>query len=114
MRPEEKEIADQSHIYVVCRRPSLRFDPSSFNHSRERATGDLLYFVNGKEHRVPFSIDFPLLDGAIRADLSPYPHRELRAFDDQNKNVRYLPANALSINEGQHLDRPELANLGKL
>lgn len=111
MSPEEKAIADRSHIYVVCRRPSLRFDPSTFTYSGEQAAGDLLYFVDGSENRVPFSIKFPLLDGATGAALSPYPHRELRTYDSQGNNVRYFPANVLSIREGQHLDRPELANL---
>jgi hypothetical protein len=111
MRPEEKEIADQSHIYVVCRRPGLRFDPASFNHSNEKAKGDLLYFVSGQEHRLPFSISFRLLDGATHAAISPYPHRELRTYDVHDNIVRYLPANALSLNEGQHLVRPDLAKL---
>lgn len=111
MRPEEKEIADQAHIYLVCRRPSLRFDPPSFSYSDGQATGDLLYFIGGRESRVAFSIEFPLLDGATSAALSPHPYRELRTYDPQGNNVRYLPASALSINEGQHLTRPELANL---
>jgi hypothetical protein len=111
MRTEDREIADQSHIYVVCRRPSLRFDPSSFKYLNQRAKGDLIYLIEGQENRVPFDIDFPLLDDALRADLSSHPHRELRTYGDQNKVVRYLPANALSISQGQHLDRPELANL---
>lgn len=111
MADEEKAIADRSHIYLVCRRPSLRFDPSTFVYANEQASGDLLYFISGSENRVPFSIKFPLLDGAQSASLSPYPHRELRTHDSKGNNVRYLPANALSIREGQHLSRPELANL---
>jgi len=111
MTPEDKEIADNCHIYIICRRPSLRFDPSSFGYADSVATGELLYRVEGQERRIRFSRAFPLLDGATYAALSPYPHRELRSHGPGGEVVRYLPASALSFGQGHHLTRPELANL---
>ncbi len=110
MNPDEKEIADQSHIYLVCRRPALRFDPQTFIYSEGIAKGELIYLIEGREHRAAFSAKFPLLDEATCAAVSPYPHRELRTYDACGETVRYLPASALSIREGQHFTRPELAN----
>lgn len=111
MRPEEKVIADNSHIYLICRRPALRMDAGTFEYRDGIASGDLIYSINGAEHRAPFHIRFPLLDDAKRAALSPYPHREIRSYNADDQIVRYLPASALSISEGMHISRPELANL---
>ena len=111
MRPEEKLIADNSHIYVICRRPAIRFDPKEFQHQGGVATGEVHYSVAGVKYTAPFEIVYPLLDGATRADVSPYPHREIRSYTPTGGEVRYLPASALSITAGLHLTRPELANL---
>lgn len=111
MVPSDKDIADHCHIYVICRHPSLRFDPQTFNYSDTVAKGELIYRAAGTEHRIAFSAPFPLLDGATSVALSPYPHRDLRTFDPQGKTIRYLPASALSFGQGLHLTRPDLANL---
>ncbi|TCV82586.1 MULTISPECIES: hypothetical protein [Methylomonas] len=111
MRPAEKVIADNSHIYLICRRPALRFDAGTFQYQDSVASGDLIYSISGTEYRAPFQIQFPLLDDASRATLSPYPHREIRSYNAEDEIVRYLPASALSITEGMHRNRPELANL---
>lgn len=111
MSPEDKSIADNSHIYLICRRPALRFDAELFQHKGGIASGSLTYRINGAGHKIPFSIDFPLLDGADHAALSPYPHREIRTYNANGEMVRYLPASTLSIGDGMHLNRPELANL---
>ena len=111
MSEQDKAIADRSHIYVICRRPALRFDPNTFGYAGGLAKGDLIYSVEGVEHRVSFEFPYPLLDGAVRASLSPYPHRELRSYDAAGKVVRYLPASAVSFGSGQHLALDVLANL---
>ncbi len=111
MRPDEKQIADNSHIYIVCRRPSLRFDPNSFIYENGFASGELLYYIDGIENRIAFSTPFELLDGATHLRISSYPHREIRTYSNDDKEVRHLPASFLSIGAGQHLVRPALANL---
>lgn len=111
MKAEEKSVADQCHIYVVCRRPSLRFDPTTFNHENEQASGNLIYYIEGKEHRVPFARRFPLLDGAVSCSVSPYPHREMRTHDENGSEVRHMPASMLSILEQHHSSIRELADL---
>jgi len=111
MRPAEKAIANNSHIYLICRRPALRFDAGIFEYQDSVASGDLIYSISGKEHRISFQVHFPLLDDATRIGFSPYPHREIRSYNADDEIVRYLPASALSISEGMQINRPDLANL---
>jgi len=48
------DIADNCHIYLICRRPACSFDPSTFSYNGENLRGTLVYRLNGKSHALPF------------------------------------------------------------
>ncbi|MBR7799146.1 hypothetical protein [Undibacterium fentianense] len=96
MSEEESQISKDSHIYLICQRPSLSFEKSSFEYLDGHLIGNLLYTKNEKEEKIPFKQEFPLLDGVIEVRLSNYPHREVQTFDEQGNQVRRLPANFLA------------------
>ena len=92
MPETEKTIAERCHIYLICRRPSFCFDPNTFKFDKGHVTGHLTYKISGRERRLPFRLEFPLLDGGKDIRLTPYPHREFQTIDDKGDVVRYVPA----------------------
>lgn len=97
----ELEVSKNCHIYMVVTRPAVHFDPSDFTYANGVISGSLVYRNNDGEQRDQFSSPFPLMDGAIRLDLSPYPYNEIRTYDSEGRIVRWMPANAISVYQTQ-------------
>jgi hypothetical protein len=95
--PKEEEISKNCHIYLICSRPAISFDPADFSYDGTCISGSLVFRVDGKEYREKFSREFPLLDEATELRLSKYPHREIQTFKNNGEEVRYLPATTLSL-----------------
>jgi len=102
MANDAAEVSKNCHIYLICERPALSFEKSSFSHEGGRLTGNLIHRIEGVEHKTPFEQEFPLLDGAIELRLSSYPHREVQTFNDRGECIRYLPASAISFKQRPH------------
>lgn len=111
MKADEKEVADNSHIYLICRRPIVSFSSGTFCYKNGFLSGHLNYRLEGNLTEIPFEIEFPLLDGAINLKLSKYPHREFSTYNQAGEEVRYLPATAMSMGLGAHLKYKDLSNL---
>lgn len=111
MLPKYAEVSENCHIYLICRRPSFFYDPSSFRYANGEVIGDLVYKTNGIPKKIPFKNEFPLLDGAIDVELSPYPHREIQTKDKDGEIVRYLHATTLSVELGAHVGEQSLSDL---
>ena len=107
----EKEVSNNSHIYMITKIPSFSFCPKTFSYKNDIIYGNLKYKIKGKEFTLPFKQTFPLLDNAIELKLANYPHREINTFDKNGKKVRYLPANALGLREGVQLRKNEIRDL---
>lgn len=101
MSPNELEISRKCHIYMVVTRPAVHFDSSDFTYADGVVSGSLVYRNEDGEQRHQFSINFPLTDGAIRLDLSPYPYNEIRTYDSEGSIVRWMPATAVSVYQTQ-------------
>lgn len=111
MNKEQQEVVNNSHIYVICQRPMISFLNDSFKYENGKIIGHVNYKVDGELRKIPFSQEFPLTNGAVELKLSKYPHREISTYDSKGKEVRYLPAIALSMELGMHLTKQELGNL---
>ena len=111
MDEEQQDVVNNSHIYVICHRPMISFSKNSFKYENGKIIGHVNYKINGELRERPFSQEFHLPDGAIEVKLSNYPHRELSVYDSEGKELRYLPATALSFGLGMHISNSELSNL---
>jgi hypothetical protein len=111
MSPENKEVADLCHIYIITKLPRFSFNPVTTKHADGRLSGHLQYRISGVLREVEFNIEFPLLDGAVRAGLSGYPHSELQTFDGNGNPIRYLPAHAVAFGSRVRMERTELNEL---
>jgi hypothetical protein len=108
MGEAEQEVADASHIYLICQHPALSYSAKGFLYKDEYIEGQITYEVEGQARTLPFRRHFPLLDGASKLALSPYPHREVRTFDNTGNIVRYFPASALCFASHMHGGHEEL------
>lgn len=105
MPNDAADVSKNCHIYLICERPALSFEKSSFAYDGEKLTGKLIHRIEGVEHKTPFEQEFSLLDDAVELRLSNYPHREVQTFNSQGECVRYLPASAISFKQHpQNLD----------
>ena len=105
MRDDAAEVSKNCHIYLICERPALSFEKTTFAYDGEKLAGNLIHRIEGVEHKTPFEQKFPLLDDAVELRLSNYPHREIQTFNSQGECVRYLPASTISFEQhAQNLD----------
>lgn len=97
MSVDEAKIAKNCHIYLICKHPAFSYCPRTFQYEGGVLSGNIGYRVGGKSFSLPFQFPFPLLDGAVKVELSPYPHRDLRTVDGARSGVRHLPSNVVAL-----------------
>jgi len=107
----DKEIADCCHIYIISKMPRICFRQDTFEYKNGRVSGHLQYKVLGEVREAPFDIEFPLVDGATTLELSSYPHREIRTYNDNREVIRYFPANVIMHTSIHRKQRKELQHL---
>ena len=95
-----KQIADNSHIYLICKIPSFRYDHTSIDFSNGILSGNVCYKIKGDEKTIPFKQEYELLDNGVKLELSEYPYREIYTKNKDNVVVRYLPASAFGLLNG--------------
>lgn len=105
-----KEIVENSHIYLICKIPSFRFDNKSIDYSNGILSGNVCYKVKGNEKTIPFKQKYPLLDGGVKLELSEYPYREIHTLNKNNDVVRYLPASAFGLLNGVMSKNDDIRN----
>jgi hypothetical protein len=88
------EAAAECHIYLICRRLRLSFDPNTFKLGPEIAEGHFVRRVDGKEERIAFRKKIGAPEGG-RVEVGPYPHRELIGFNALGEPERVFPATVL-------------------
>jgi hypothetical protein len=110
MSADEALVAENCHIYLICKHPAANFVPDGFGYNDGHLFGNVVYRVRGIEHNLPFRFPFPLLDGAVEVRLSQYPHREIKTFDADGRDVRYVTASSILLG---FYERLQHENLGK-
>lgn len=109
--PEECEVANNCHIYLICQQPSQYFSRESFKFQDGILSGHIKYKIKDEEKEIPFRLEYPLLDGAKDVILTDYPHREINTVDEKGNIVRYLQASTFSAAYGMHLTNEDLRSL---
>ena len=108
---EMQEVANNSHIYLICKSPVISFSKDSFKYEGGILSGDINYRIEGVLREKGFLFKFPLRNGATEVRLSKYPHREILIVDSGGNEIRCIPANLLGISMGWHLENNELSDL---
>ena len=111
MEAEEQDVANNCHIYLICKSPAISFSKDSLTYERGNISVTANYRVEGQVREQKFSFEFPLLDGATDIKLSKYPHREILTLNSEGEEVRHLPASMVAMGMGWHLKNSELSDL---
>ena len=111
MGGQEKEVANNCHIYLIGKTPIVSYSKESFKYEEGVLSGKINYRIEGELREKDFSFEFPLLDGATKVILSKYPHREIITLDKNDNEVRYLPASTVCLGTGWHLENNELSDI---
>lgn len=111
MGPIEQEVANNCHIYLIGKTPIVSYCKKSFKYQSGILSGKIIYRIEGESREKDFSFEFPLLDGATEVKLSKYPHREIVTLDKCGKEIRFLPASAVCMGSGWHLENKELSDI---
>ena len=108
MAQREKQISDRCHIYLFCQHPAFSYTKDTFLYYDGHINGEITYRIEGDVKKVPFRRPFPLLDGAVKVELSPYPYREIHTTGKDGKILRSLPASVLCLTSPIRLQDPEI------
>ncbi|WP_043157302.1 hypothetical protein [Aeromonas diversa] len=111
MGAQEQDVANNCHIYVIGKTPIISYCKESFKYQDGVLSGKIIYRIEGVLREKKFSFEFPLLDGATEVKLSAYPHREILTLDEDGNEIRYLPASAICMGSGWHLENTELSDI---
>jgi hypothetical protein len=114
MSDEHKAVADNCHIYIITKLPRFTFKPQTTRYENGRISGHVQYRVKGEVREIEFDVEFPLVDGAVRSELSDYPHAEMRTLDASGNMIRYLAANMVALGSKVRMERSELHQLEAL
>lgn len=82
---------DQCHLYMICKRPRLSLIPKSITWNSDFISLKVSCAVNGVTHEGDAQIvRSPELREAKAFCASPFPHRELLAFDHEGKVIQQM------------------------
>lgn len=75
---EAKDVIENCHIYAICRRPGLAFDPNSLKYDGVHASGLLVRRIDGSPEKHLFQFRLEVEKGRTLS-ISDYPHRMIVA-----------------------------------
>ncbi len=83
-----RELAEECHVYIIGKRPRLRFVPGSIRVGEGRTEGVMEYSEGGFWLPIKFAMEGEL---SLELVYSPFPHRTIDLIRDE-KVVHTLPA----------------------
>lgn len=105
-REEIRELAEDCHIYIIAKRPRLRFVPNSFTWSGGVTNGKLACIDGGDLKEINFTMQG---EPALDIVYAPYPHRTIDLTKD-GEVIYTLPAH-LMPNMFMTTDMPSVHDL---
>lgn len=105
-RDEIRELAEDCHIYIIAKRPRLRFVPNSITWSDGVTNGKLAYIDAGDLKEIDFTMQG---EPALDIVYAPYPHRTIDLTKD-GEVIYTLPAH-LMPNMFMTTDTPSVHDL---
>ena len=95
---DAKDVIEDCHVYAICRRSGLAFDPEAFFYDGVYASGSLTRKIDGnaENHAFKFRLE---VDEGRDLGISDYPHRMIVApSPDGNKDEDLIwPASIVSM-----------------
>jgi hypothetical protein len=97
-----------SHIYIICRRPKVTFDPSSMEIKGNSVTGILCVQDKNTQRRFAFNLPHRVGDSYFEIDC-PYPHGYLNFKRSSGGQIKWWKAGVIAGFVADPLLEKELA-----
>ncbi|EFN8906208.1 hypothetical protein D6912_15785 [Escherichia coli] len=97
MKAAQQDIADNSHIYIICKKPKANCSSEEPIIREDQATGKVISRIDGVEVVSEYSFPFDFIDDEIDLRVSSYPHRKIETVDAEGKWNRYWPSELLAL-----------------
>ncbi|HDK6052201.1 TPA: hypothetical protein M4243_003246 [Klebsiella variicola] len=103
MRAEHQDIADNSHIYLICKRPKATCDKEQPVIKDGIVSGRVFSRVKGEaivsEYRFPFEFE----EDEVNLVVADYPHRKIQTIKSDGSWERYWPSDLLALYTGDEI-----------
>ncbi|HBQ8679191.1 TPA: hypothetical protein L9A61_002145 [Klebsiella pneumoniae] len=103
MEEAYQDIADNSHIYIICKRPKAAFSNADPIIQDGMVSGNLISRVNGKEIITEYSFPFRFEEGEVSLKVVPYPHRKIQTLKSDGSWERFWPSDMIAFYTGNDI-----------
>lgn len=97
MRPEHQEIADNSHIYMICKRPKTFCSPENSTISDGVVSGYVISKNKGDELHHGYKFPFKFIEDEVQLVVSAYPHNQIQTLNKNDEVIRLWPSDQLAL-----------------
>lgn len=97
MRKEHQEIANNCHIYMICKRPKAFCTPENPIVHDGIVNGSVISKVEGVASEYNYKFPFEFKDDEVRLVVSDYPHNQIQTLNGNDDVVRFWPSNQLAL-----------------
>lgn len=97
MKEEHQNIADNSHIYLICKRPKAICSKEMLLINDGILSGEVISRVNGEEVISTYSFPFKFESGEESIVVADYPHKKIHTLGSDGKWIRYWPSDFLAL-----------------
>lgn len=113
---ENKEIIENSNIYLIVTRPRISFNPLHFEDDGKSLSGKLFWKIKGIEYNSDFKIEKQRLSNNYSLDyvVSEYPHTELLVKHEGQIKIRLALYSLFNLMNITSKDLLQLLNLNVL
>ena len=103
MQKEFQDIADNSHIYLICKRPKATFSNEQPVIQDGLVSGKVISRVDGEEVVSEYSFPFSFQANEVSLKVAPYPHRKIQTLKSDGSWERYWPSDMLAFQTGNEI-----------
>lgn len=97
MKDAHQHISDNSHIYLICKKPIANCSNVEPVVSVDHVTGKVISRIDGAEVVSEYSFPFVFIEDEVALRVSSYPHRKIETVNADGEWNRYWPSEMLAL-----------------
>lgn len=97
MKDAHQHISDNSHIYLICKKPKANCSNVEPVVSVDHVTGKVISRIDGAEVVSEYSFPFVFIEDEVALRVSSYPHRKIETVNADGEWNRYWPSEMLAL-----------------
>ncbi|HFL4858635.1 TPA: hypothetical protein ACG34F_002947 [Escherichia coli] len=97
MKETHQDISDNSHIYLICKKPKANCSSEEPNINGGQAIGKVISRIDGVDVVSDYSFPFEFVEDEVALRVSTYPHRKIETVNAEGNWNRYWPSEMLAL-----------------